>query len=244
MLTFSETLDQPGGFTRSAADAAWLAAALAGEPVGEWWAPDGRTVPRLAVVRTAEWPHATEAQRDRFQEDVAALEAAGARVEEPPPGSGLEDFEEEAPAVHRTIMAFEGAQALGDAVARAPERVSETLRRFLAEGAVVPEGRYRAALGRRERWREGFAAWGADFDALLTPPVVGEAPGLETTGDPRFCTRWTLLGAPALVLPTGRGPAGLPLGLQLGGVPGSDRRLLAAGAWVEGALPPIGRPPV
>ena len=29
-------------------------------------------------------------------------------------------------------------------------------------------------------------------------PYCGEAPGPETTGDPRFCTRWTLLGAPAL----------------------------------------------
>jgi Asp-tRNA(Asn)/Glu-tRNA(Gln) amidotransferase A subunit family amidase len=244
MLTFSETLDQPGGFTRSVADAAWLAAALAGEPVGEWWAPDGRAAPRLAVARTGEWPHATEAQRKRFEEDLAALRAAGARIVELPQGPGLERFDEEAPAVHRTIMAYEAARALGETVARAPERVSEALRRFLAEGAALPEPRYQEALGQRERWREGFAAWGAGVDAVLTPPAVGEAPGPETTGDPRFCTRWTLVGAPALVLPTGRGPAGLPLGLQLVGAPGSDGRLLGAGAWVERVLPPIGVPPI
>jgi Asp-tRNA(Asn)/Glu-tRNA(Gln) amidotransferase A subunit family amidase len=78
---------------------------------------------------------------------------------------------------------------------------------------------------------------------VLTPPATGEAPTPETTGDPRFCTRWTLLGAPAIVLPTGLGPAGLPLGLQLAGAPGGDRRLLAAAAWVERTLPEVGGPP-
>ena len=85
---------------------------------------------------------------------------------------------------------------------------------------------------------ERFARWAAPFDAVLTPPATGEAPGLETTGDPRFCTRWTLVGAPALVLPTGRGPHGLPLGLQLVGAQGDDRRLLQTAAWVERVLTP------
>ncbi|HEX2323891.1 MAG TPA: amidase, partial [Chloroflexota bacterium] len=71
-----------------------------------------------------------------------------------------------------------------------------------------------------------------------TPPATGEAPGLETTGDPRFCTRWTLLGAPALVLPSGRGRQGLPLGLQLVGAQGDDQRLLRAAAWAERVLTP------
>jgi len=71
---------------------------------------------------------------------------------------------------------------------------------------------------------------------------MGEAPGIETTGDPRFCSRWTFVGAPALVIPTGLGPSGLPLGLQLVGARGSDRRLLAAAAWSESLLPAPPRP--
>ncbi len=76
----------------------------------------------------------------------------------------------------------------------------------------------------------------AGYDAILTLPTLGEAPPLETTGDPRLCTRWTLVGAPAISLPAGRGPAGLPLGLQLAAQPGADRRLLGAAAWVESRL--------
>ena len=84
MLTFSETLDQPGAFTRSVADVAWLVAALAGDPPHHWWdsagaAASGGPAPRLALARTSEWAHAEPAQRDRFDADVAALRRAGAR---------------------------------------------------------------------------------------------------------------------------------------------------------------------
>jgi Asp-tRNA(Asn)/Glu-tRNA(Gln) amidotransferase A subunit family amidase len=58
----------------------------------------------------------------------------------------------------------------------------------------------------------------------------------ETTCDPRFCTLGTLAGAPAIAIPNGRGPAGLPIGLQLVGRRGDDARLLATASWVEATL--------
>jgi Asp-tRNA(Asn)/Glu-tRNA(Gln) amidotransferase A subunit family amidase len=68
----------------------------------------------------------------------------------------------------------------------------------------------------------------------LSAPAPGEAPAtLEQTGDPAFCTTWTLLGVPAITLPAGHGPAGLPLGVQLTGAYGEDDRLLGAAAWCE-----------
>jgi Asp-tRNA(Asn)/Glu-tRNA(Gln) amidotransferase A subunit family amidase len=268
MLTFSQTLDQVGGFARTVEGAARLAAAMAGEPLEAWWAGPypgaasgaagaagrrqeaaagaaaGRApAPRFAAVRTGEWERAEPAMQARFEADLAALAAAGAVVEWPEDGrprggecerlpAGLDD----ALPVHRTIMAFEAAQALGPVVAERPNVVSDVLRAFLAEGARIPAAVYQAALRERERLVGVFASWAAPLDAVLTPPAVGEAPGPETTGDPRFCTRWTLVGAPALVLPTGLGPVGLPLGLQLVGAPGADRRLLAAAAWAADEL--------
>ena len=80
------------------------------------------------------------------------------------------------------------------------------------------------------------------FDALLTIPTPGEAPGLETTGDPRFCTHWTLIGAPAITIPTGLGPSGLPLGMQLVGRVGRDRELLRGAEWVAERLPRLSLP--
>ncbi|MGH8772243.1 MAG: amidase family protein, partial [Burkholderiales bacterium] len=76
------------------------------------------------------------------------------------------------------------------------------------------------------------------FDAIITPPAAGEAPeGLQATGDPAFCTIWTLCGVPALTIPTGLGVRGLPLGLQIVGRFSCDDALLATAAWCEERLP-------
>jgi Asp-tRNA(Asn)/Glu-tRNA(Gln) amidotransferase A subunit family amidase len=75
------------------------------------------------------------------------------------------------------------------------------------------------------------------LDALVTPSAVGEAPsGLASTGDPAFNPIWTLLGAPCVTIPAARGPAGMPLGVQLVGPLDEDAALVATAEWVERAL--------
>jgi len=72
-----------------------------------------------------------------------------------------------------------------------------------------------------------------DVDVLLTPCANGEAPrGLDDTGDPGFQAIWTILHAPALALPTHRGPNGLPVGIQLVAQRDDDRRLFACAHWI------------
>ena len=238
VLVFSHTLDQVGCFASSVAGVALLADAMAGN-TPEPLAPTA-TPPRLAVVRTGDWEHAERAMRQRFEAAVLALAAAGADVQEIP----LPPEVEESPRAHRIIMAVEAWQHLGALVATHGAHLSEVLRDFVAEGRAIPDATYRAALRTRDQSIRAFRQWMAQFDAMLTPPAVGEAPGPATTGDPRFCTRWTLLGAPALSLPIGLGPHGLPLGLQVAGVPGGDTCLVATAAWVEAALPGPGVPPL
>ena len=239
MFEFSRTLDSVGGFARSVREVAALAGAMAGEEFSRWWSDD-RAAPRLAALRTSDWGKADDAARERFQGDVDRLAVAGGPLEWPAPPIGLDD----APAVLRTIMLFEAARALAADVRGREDSVSDTARRALGEGAAISEETYGAAIRERERLIAAFAAWSANYDAILTLPALGEAPTIETTGDPRFCSRWSLIGAPAIVIPSGLGPNRLPLGLQLIGAPGDDRRLLAAAAWCEATLPPIGRPPL
>ncbi|HXG15007.1 MAG TPA: amidase family protein, partial [Calidithermus sp.] len=75
------------------------------------------------------------------------------------------------------------------------------------------------------------------YDAILTPAAPGTAPaGLESTGDPVFCTLWTLLGMPALNVPLLEGDNGLPLGVQLVGPRHGDARLLRTARWLVGRL--------
>lgn len=60
----------------------------------------------------------------------------------------------------------------------------------------------------------------------------------------RVCSRITVLGLPALSLPVGFTPGGLPVGVQIVGPHGADRLVLRAGAMVEAALGLDLRPPI
>ena len=232
-LEFSETLDQVGVFAGTVASAARLAAALARDPLEEWWPGRLDRAPRVAAVRTADWDAADDAMRQRFQADVDALASEGGPIEWPTLPEGLDT----APALMQTVMAYESARALGPLAEARPDEVSEKARAFFARGRTIDRLEYERVIRERLRLIAAFNAWAAEYDAILTPPAIGEAPGPETTGDPRFCSRWSFVGAPAIVIPTGLGPSGLPLGLQLVGARGADRRLLGTAAWAESRLP-------
>ncbi len=239
VFEFSRTLDHVGVFARNVRSAGLFAAILAGETERAPHA-DPDHVPRFAALRTGEWEHASDDMRERFQADVDALAAVGGPVEWPKPPAALE----EAPRVLRTVMLYEAGQAVLPKVARRPESVSAYAREQLGEGARIDHHVYAEALAARDRLVAAFLDWASGYDAILTPPTTGEAPTPETTGDPRFCSRWSLVGAPAITIPTGLGAHRLPLGLQLVGAPGDDERLLAAAAWAESMLPSIGAPPI
>ena len=69
------------------------------------------------------------------------------------------------------------------------------------------------------------------------PSAPSEAPAsLASTGDPVFNRAWTLLGVPCITIPHGKGPHGLPLGVQLVGAFESDTALLAHADWVAKTL--------
>jgi len=237
-LEFSKTLDQVGTFAGDVASVARLTAAVAGDALDEWWASSGPSdrPPRLAAVRTADWDAADDAMRTRYQADVDELASEGGAIEWPSLPEGLD----EAPRLIQTVMAYESARTIGPLGEARPGDVSEKARAFFARGRDTTALDYERTIRERLRLIAAFNAWAAPYDAILTIPTTGEAPGVETTGDPRFCSRWTFVGAPAVVIPTGLGPSGLPLGLQLVGARGSDRRLLGAAGWASALLP---RPP-
>ena len=94
------------------------------------------------------------------------------------------------------------------------------------------------ALAQIPRLNDGFAElFEPTYDALLTPAATGVAPkGLASTGDPVFCSLWTLCGLPALSVPLMSGRHGLPLGAQLVGSRHGDGRLLRTARWLVDTL--------
>jgi amidase len=78
-----------------------------------------------------------------------------------------------------------------------------------------------------------FAAAIAPYDALLSASATGEAPaGLHDTGEATFNRLTSGLGVPCVTIPASRGPANLPVGVQLIGAMGDDMRLLRTAKWI------------
>jgi amidase len=221
----SPSLDTLGVFGRDLDDLPLLAGVLGLRIVPE--PPPDR--PRIALCRTAQWEFAEPATRKLVEEAAVTLERAGARVEELRWPAALDAAFE----AQKTIMAAEMASSLQPERRAGEARLGEQLRKLFREGDAARETSYPAAVEQAARLRPLFDEVAAPFDALLTPAAQGEAPqGLGFTGDPVFNRIWTLLHGPCLSLPLARGPAGMPVGLQLVAGRGRDARLLAAAHFV------------
>ncbi len=229
----ADSLDTVGIFACSAEDAALLIAALTGRAS----LPIAHTVPapRLAVCRTPQWPAAQPETVALFEGLPGQLVRAGAyvgRLELPAPFAGLE-------AAQGTIWEYEMARNLADEFHRHRERIREPLRGQLAAGWAIPAERYDAAKVLARDCRRMLADVFADYDALIVPAAPGEAPlGLQATGNPVFNRIWTLLHVPAVTVPWGNGPQGLPLGVQVIGRVGDDARALACAHWLQASGQP------
>jgi Asp-tRNA(Asn)/Glu-tRNA(Gln) amidotransferase A subunit family amidase len=232
---FSESLDQLGTFTRSVADAAQLAAALA--DAGRI-APEPGSVgkpPRFAYIDGFPWTRDVDCDADDTLDAAATrLRQSGALVVPVNFPTAWRD----ANLVHRTIMLYEAVTHLGALQERERARMSPKLNAGLDEGRAISAADYRAALEQRASAIAALTAWIGEYDAIIAPPAPGPAPeGLDATGDPSCCTLWSLTGFPAITLPIGLAPNGLPLGMQLAAPAGRDDALLAIAAWCESRLP-------
>lgn len=225
-LAQAPSLDTFGVFVRDVEAVPLLVGAAAGRPLPAV-APPAR--PRLALCRTSEWPKAEPATRRLLEEVARSLAAAGAAVEElvlPPVFEGLAEAQ-------RDLQALEASRAFRTLRDEHGPRLSRVLLDLIAAGEAISPAREGEVRARADRCRAALPAIFAAHDALLTPAAPGEAPpGLASTGDPAFNRIWTMVGTPAVSLPLGRGPAGLPLGVQVVGAPGADAALAALGGWI------------
>jgi Asp-tRNA(Asn)/Glu-tRNA(Gln) amidotransferase A subunit family amidase len=225
----AESLDTVGVIARSVGDVALLAAGsgMRKDLVGG----EIPAKPRLAVCRSPNWHQMSREGADAFLATVERLGAQGARiVEREVPFDALDK-------AATTILFYEMARGLAYEMAHHRARVSPMLVQRVEEGSSIPFAEYAKALAYAADCRKRLADLMRDVDAILTPSTTGEAPlGLESTGNTAMNRLWTLLYGPCVTVPAGVGPAGMPLGVQLVGLAGSDARTLAAARWVESVL--------
>jgi Asp-tRNA(Asn)/Glu-tRNA(Gln) amidotransferase A subunit family amidase len=238
MFQLSRSLDHVGVFARDIADLALALEILAGfeerdpdtrprarAPYQQVAAEEPPIPPTFGFVKTARWAEIDADAREAFGELVEHL---GERVEE------VELLPSDAPEWHRIIMDVEMALNLAREWERGREQLSAPLRARIESGRTARAYDYlRARTGVPQLLAALTELFEQRYDALITPATFGTAPvGLESTGDPAFCSTWTLLGVPTLSLPLMTGANGLPLGVQLVGARDADARLLRTARWL------------
>ena len=111
------------------------------------------------------------------------------------------------------------------------------MQQSIVNGLALTHEKYAAAMRCIERCVNRLDGIFEGHDALLTPTANGFAPeGLERTGHHGFQSIWTMMGTPAITLPTHIAANGLPVGIQLVGRHGADNKLLSDAQWVRDRL--------
>jgi aspartyl-tRNA(Asn)/glutamyl-tRNA(Gln) amidotransferase subunit A len=229
------SMDKVGPMARSARDSGWILQAIAGHDPA-----DASTVRREFVFRSRiqrrpfrlgvlpldyeDAPGGTETQR-AFMEALGVLRATGMKVAAAVwPDYPMGD-------IARAILGGETAAAHEDFIKS--DRLDELVDAGQKEGLRGYLNLTAAELGRasvqRARAAQGVVAMFEGFDALVAPTVIGEAVTLDTNLSSRAGGRQrvsrsrgtsvlgAIAGVPALSVPMGFGPTGLPLGLSITG---------------------------
>lgn len=224
----AESQDTVGLFGRSVPDVALMCAILSGCPGPDFDRED--TIPPRIGLCTMAWPTSLQASMEKAMEDsTTRLAQAGARISD----CVLPQPFEASFLAQRKINDYEAWRALSYERLAHADLLSSTLSARLREAARCTFDAYREAQTVISRCRSLLLELFGKFDVLVTPSVPAEPPeGLSNTGDSTFIRIWTAFHTPTINLPVFRGEKGLPMGLQVIGPIGEDRRALDCAEWI------------
>ena len=224
VVPLAPSLDHVGTFTRDVAGATLAATILC-----DGWNPAPAARPVVGIPSGPYLARAGDVSREHFDRAIDRLAAAGFVVRRI---DVMDDFDAIA-ADHQTILAAEAAQVHAAWFELYGELYHERTAQLVLQGREVTDDQLARARDAQAVLRRDLqtAMDRAGVDVWLAPSTVGPAPrGLDSTGDPVMNLPWTQAGFPALTMPCGLDPDGLPLGLQVVGRFYDDERLLA---WAE-----------
>lgn len=232
IVDLSNTLDHVGPLCRSVRDATLMLGVLA-----DWSADDtarhdlsGLTV---GVLEQVPGPDCTREVADGFEKAVGDVRQLGANVVTlSPPNLDLRNLRREA----FLIIEAEGAEALAASLQSDPAAYSENLTAMLAYGRNLPSDRlqsaYQALAAAKDVVRDMFSA----VDLVVSPTAPQTAFSFDDpapVNQAEITGLANISGCPAISLPCGLSPSGLPLAFQIMAAPYDEATLLSAAEVLE-----------
>jgi aspartyl-tRNA(Asn)/glutamyl-tRNA(Gln) amidotransferase subunit A len=238
------SLDHIGPITRSVEDAALSFEVMAGLPEHSMLPGSALTAPRIMKPRKFFYEMLDDAVREAMESALARLRAAGGLLGEVDvPGIEL------APGIQLISIASEGAQSNWELLAHHGTKLGEDVRLRLEIGQFYLAVDYIKAQQLRSQVRQSMIDSFGDADVMIVPamPVLPPKSGtmtVELGGKTlhvaptltRFTSPINFCGFPALSMPCGASPSGLPVNLQVVGRPGADATVLRVARWCEQVL--------
>jgi aspartyl-tRNA(Asn)/glutamyl-tRNA(Gln) amidotransferase subunit A len=250
VMPLSWNLDHLGPLTRSVRDAALLLQVLAGFDPQDPASLDAAVDDYLGSIEAgpAGWRLALAAgdYAEACEAAVASAVTGAARVFEDLGAKIVKEdlsWMAELARANSLMTQADAAAFHRQRLTEHPDWFGEDVRQRLQTGAAFTSAEYILARRTQAEGRRRFEQLMAQYDLLLLPTVPAVAPPIEGSQAleaarqfTRFTSSFNLTGLPALSVPCGLSPDGLPIGLQLAAGPWREARLLQAGHAYEQAV--------
>lgn len=240
-IPMSLSLGAIGPMARTADDCAAILRAIAGdgstrlpEPSADAGEGAGLAGRRFGVPRAwIEPPNgASEVALAAFEQALDVFRSLGAHIEDVP----SEAFTD-ARHVCSLITVTEKFALFAKHLRHRRHDIGAPLRGKMLAGGLVDAADYITAQQARTILRDSITALMAPLDGLLLPTVPAPAsrwdPDKDPTSSPNLMAVFNLVGLPAVTVPCGISPDGLPLGLQIAGGRLDDLQILEYAAAYE-----------
>ncbi len=203
----------------------------------------------LAWLHTLGWRELDDGSKaafDRFVSDMRQSDVTILDQTSTPEIAALEDLLERANEISNDIIMYEGRWPILSYIDKYGDgSVGEAVLDRVKRGTQMTRNDYVAALAKRDEIRRQVISVAASVDGFVTLASSGPAPfdkidekgsldrpqGHLETGSRSFLSPWSMVGGPSYSLPL-LAVDGMPLGVQLMGVPDSDEHLTAVAHWI------------
>jgi Asp-tRNA(Asn)/Glu-tRNA(Gln) amidotransferase A subunit family amidase len=144
------------------------------------------------------------------------------------------------------LVAFENKWAQANLLRLYPDSLSDTTLGTFTRASGMTVADYRDLLARRAEARLRHACLAPLADGIITLSCTGPAPIIEDiihrpvgrTGNTAMNAWTSLLGCPAVTVPL-IGVAGMPVGVQVVGLPNQDEATVAMARWLVATVKPV-----